>query len=154
MIIKDKEDKINKEKNTLINIQKIPDEIITIIFNYIPYKVKIFLNKFYYLNFHYSITDLIPIRDKENFIREIIRRDYCFVFNQILIEHYEKWIFNIKNYKYKNFIYKNYLYFIKDFCLFNESNKCINILNDFLQKHNLCQNQHKKNTVRNIRWKI
>jgi hypothetical protein len=93
-------------------------------------------------------------RNKENFIRFIIRSNNSFVFQQLLNENYKKWIKDIKNYKFKNFIYKNYIYFLKDFCLFNESIQCLNTLNYFLDKHNLCQNQPKKNTVRNIRWII
>jgi hypothetical protein len=133
---------------------KIPDELIDILFHYIPIKVKILLNKTFYLQYHSFFYENILSRNKENFIRFIIRSNNSFVFQQLLNENYKKWIKDIKNYKFKNFIYKNYIYFLKDFCLFNESIQCLNTLNYFLDKHNLCQNQPKKNTVRNIRWII
>lgn len=146
---------IIKETNLLLKIRnQIPQEIIDIIFHFISFKVKIFLNKHFYYHYHFYIYDFILSRNKENFIRTILRTDNQFVFQQLLTENYLKWIYDIKNYKYKNFAYKSYIYFLKDFCLFNDSFQCSNLLNEFLEKHNLCQNQHKKNTVRNIRWKI
>ena len=153
---KEKEEKEQeKEETFLFKIKnKIPDVLISIIFDYIPIKVKIFLNKSYYFQYHFFFYQNILNRNKENFIRFIIRSDNSFVFEQLLSENYKKWIKDIKNYKYKNFIYKSYIYFLKDFCIIQESFQCINTLNHFLDKHHLCQNQHKKNTVRNIRWKI
>jgi hypothetical protein len=146
---------IDKENQILIILQKkIPDELNNIIFSYIPYKVKTFLNKEYYTQYHHIIRNYILSGNMENYIRDILRRDNDFVFLQLLHENFVKWIFDIKNYKYKNSVYKNYLYFIKDFCLIHDSIRCRNIVNQFLEKHELCQNQHKKNTVRNIRWRI
>jgi hypothetical protein len=144
-----------KEEKLLVEIQKkIPDVLITIIFTYIPVKVKIFLNKYYYLSFHYTIYNYISTRNTESYIRDTIRRDNLFVFKYILHDNYNKWINKIKNYKYKNMVFKNYLYFIKDFCIQQDSVKCLQYLNEFMEKFHLGQNQHKKNTVRNIRWKI
>jgi hypothetical protein len=146
---------VEKESKILNELQKnIPDDINTIIFTYLPIKVKIFLNKYYYLSFHYFIYEYISTRNIESYIRDTIRRDNLFVFKYILQDNYTKWINKIKNYKYKNMIFKNYLYFIKDFCLQQDSVKCLNYLNEFMEKFHLGQNQHKKNTVRNIRWKI
>jgi len=135
-------------------INSLPCELIDLIFDYLSIRVKIFLTKEFYYQYHLHFYESILIRNKECFIRFILRSDNYFVFKQLLSENYEKWINNIKNYKYKNFSYKNYIYFLKDFCIFNDSFQCSNILCEFLKKHNLCQNQHKKNTVRNIRWKI
>ena len=52
-----------------------------------------------------------------------------------------------------NIIYKNYIYFIKDFCIENNSEKCRITINNFLEKLGLCKNQHKKNIIKHIRWK-
>ena len=144
-----------KEINLLLEMQKkIPDELISIIFGYFPLRVKIFLNKYYYLLHHHVIYNYISTRNTESYIRDIIRRDNVFVFKHILHDNYHKWINKIKNYKYKNMVFKNYLYFIKDFCIQQDSVKCLYYLNEFMEKFHLGQNQHKKNTVRNIRWRI
>jgi hypothetical protein len=151
----EKDEKDEKEEKILINLQvKIPDVLLLIIYSYLPVKVKILLNKNYYNMYHYKFYDYILSRDIESYIRDIIRRDLFFVFKYILNENYQRWTNKIKNYKYKNLVYKNYLYFIKDFCIEQDSVKCLCYLNDFMVKFHLGQNQHKKNTVRNIRWKI
>jgi hypothetical protein len=88
----------------------------------------------------------------EHYIRNIIYRDFDFIFTQIIQENYLKWI-DMKQYMYKNVIYKNYIYFIKDFCIENNSEKCRIMLNNFLDKLGLCKNQHKKNINKHIIWK-
>ena len=113
----------------------------------------LFLNKKNYINNHYLLRPIILKNKIENYIRDMIRRDYDLVFEQILLENYKRWL-EIKHYMYKNIIYKNYIYFIKDFCIENESNKCRSLINLFLKEHGLCQNQHKNNIIKNKRWKI
>jgi hypothetical protein len=142
-----------KEKQLLQKVSRLPNELIDMIYSYVPFKVKTFLNKYSYIHYHHLLRPMILKGNMENYIRDMLRRDCDFVFHHLLNENFAKWIFEIKNYKYKNNIYTNYLYFIKDFCLIQESTKCRNILNDFFKIHDLCKNQHKKNTVRNIRWK-
>lgn len=89
---------------------KLPDEILSIVKSYIRPSSLIFLNNNYYNKYHYLIKYLIPKNQFENYIRNIIRRDYDFVFQQILHDNFIKWL-NIKQYIYKNIMYKNYLYF-------------------------------------------
>lgn len=141
------------EEDVLQKIDKLPDELIRIIYSYLPIRVITFLSKDLYIHNHHLISEYILKGNRENYIRDIIRRDHGFVFSHLLNENFIKWIFEIKNYKYKTTIYNNYLYFVKDFCLIHESTKCRNIIHDFFLKHELCKNQHKKNHVRNIRWK-
>ena len=146
---------VKEEKVFLQKIQeKIPQELIDIIYSYLPYRVKTFLNRTNYIHYHHFIRENILATNMENYIRDMVMRDNAFVFKILLHENFIRWIFDIKNYKYKNITYNNYLYFIKDFCLIHDSNKCINIIQQFLEKLDLCKNSHKKNTSRNIRWKI
>ncbi len=154
----DKNDKnnyneIDNRKNLFNYINRLPDEMKNIIFDYIPLTSLIFTNKTNYINYHYLLKlKLVPKTLKENYIRDIIRRDLEFVFERILHENFKKWLL-IKHFIYKNIIYGNYIYFLRDFCLMNESNKCRLILNKFLEEIGLCKNQHKKNTSKHIRWK-
>jgi hypothetical protein len=146
---------IMNEEFFLQKINKIlPDELINIIKEYLPIESIIFLTKKNYISYHSFIRiRLIPKKNIENYIRDIIRRYNNFVFNMILEENYLKWL-NIKHYIYKNIFYKNYIYFLKDFCIENESHKCRILINTFLFEHGLCQNQHKNNIHKNKRWKI
>jgi hypothetical protein len=139
-------------KNIFCYIDKLPFYIINEIKKYISNKSLIFVNHTKYTINHYLIRTLIPSNKFESYIRNILYRDFDFVFKQIIQENYLNW-FEIKGYMYKNIIYKNYIYFIKGFCIENNSEKCRIIINDFLEKLGLCKNQHKKNIIKHIRWK-
>ena len=142
----------NNSENIFSYINKLPIDLVNEIKKYISNKNLIFTNKKKYTLNHYLIKDLIPIMNYELYIRNIVYRDFYFVFTQIIQENYLKW-FDMKQYMYKNVIYKNYIYFIKDFCIQNNSENCRIILNNFLDKLGLCKNQHKKNINKHIIWK-
>jgi hypothetical protein len=151
--IQNKNDNDNdKNDNIFYHINKLPFFIVNEIKQYISEQKLIFVNRKNYINLHYLIRYQIPSINFEHYIRTIVYRDFDFVFQQIVQENYLKW-FEIKEYTYKNNIYKNYVYFIKGFCIENNSEKCRIFLNDFLEKLGLCKNQHKKNIIKHIRWK-
>jgi hypothetical protein len=132
------------------NTFKLPDDVIRYIFEFIPLKTLVFTNKTNYNLYHSLIKKYII--NYENYIRDTIRRDNSFVFHKIIEENYMKWI-NIKKYSYQNTIYANYMYFVVDYCTENLSTRCRNEVTEFLKEHGLCQNQHKKNISKHIRWK-
>jgi hypothetical protein len=140
-------------KFNLNYINLLPDAIISIIYEYIPTYITIFLTKKDYLLNHIHIGNFIPIQQKENYIRTILRQDNKFVFNLLLIENTQNWI-NIKKYYYKNYIYNNYLFFLKAYCIDNESYNCLDCLQLLIEELGLSKNQHKKNHYKYIRWKI
>jgi hypothetical protein len=142
----------NHSKNIFYYINKLPIDLVNEIKKYIPNKNLIFTNNKNYMLNHYLIKNLIPKMKLEYYIRNIVYRDFDYVFSQIIQENYLKWI-DIKQYLYKNVIYKNYIYFIKHFCIENNSEKCRVMLNNFLDKVGLCKNQHKKNINKHIIWK-
>lgn len=131
-------------------ITSLPDVLIQIIQDYIPRKRLVFLNKEYYIFYHPFIKNMILKKEYENYIRDTVRRDHYFVFEQITRENFKRWL-SIRNYRYKNSIYSSYIYFLKDFCLVNDSTNCRNFLNTFLKEQGIGKNQHKKNVVKNIR---
>ena len=143
---------IQNQYNIFYYINKLPFFLINEIKKYIPNKNLIFINHINYISNHYLIRNLIPKNNFEIYIRHIIYRDFDFVLKQIIQENYLKW-FEIKQYMYKNIIYKNYIYFIKDFCIEHNSEKCRIMLKFFLEKLGLCKNQHKKNINKHIIWK-
>jgi hypothetical protein len=137
--------------NIFLNkIYNLPDEIIIKIKEYLPKKYLIFTSKENYILYH-SLTKKM-IKNYENYIRDIIRRDNNFVFEFIVEENYKKW-YEIKQYKYKNMIFKNYLYFLINYCIENDCNNCRNVISNFFEKHGFGKNLHKKNVVKYIRWK-
>jgi hypothetical protein len=139
-------------ENIFNYISKLPIDLINEIKKYIQNKIFIFTNNKNYILNHYLIRNLIPKMKFEHYIRNIIYRDFDYVFSQIVQENYLKW-FDMKQYLYKNVIHKNYIYFIKHFCIENNSEKCRIMFNIFLDKLGLCKNQHKKNINKHIIWK-
>lgn len=139
-------------KDLLKNIDKLPLELVDIVYSYIPKSVTIFLSKQNYIKDHHLIRKLINKRNIEQYIRTMIRQDNDFVFKQLLVENYNRWL-NMKNYYYKECIYANYLNFLDSYTIDNESTKCRKILINFIEEEGLGKNQHKKNRYRYIRWK-
>jgi len=82
----------------------------------------------------------------------MVRQDNDFVFKQLLVENYQRWL-NMKKYYYKESIYSNYINFLDSYAIDNESTKCRKIIQDLFEELGLSKNQHKKNTIRYIRWR-
>ena len=131
----------------LLNL--LPEEIVDMIKHYIPVQCLLLLSKTHYVTVHSLLRRFIKPINIEKYIRSTVKRDHCFVFKKILRENYERW-FNIKEYRYKNQLFSNYIYFIKAFCIENESINCYEVLNLFLEELGLGKNLHKKNISRNI----
>ena len=93
----------------------------------------------------------IKTNQYENYIRAMIRRDNNFVFEYLIRENFEKWLF-FKKYTYKRTLFANYIYFLLEYSIENESEKCKQIVNKYIINSCLSKNQHKKNTCKNIRW--
>jgi hypothetical protein len=131
-------------------ISDLPNDIIELIKEFIPREKLVFVNTTYYKLYHHNIKKLIPLYD--NFIRDMIRRDNEFVFERIIEENIKIWL-KKKEYVYKNMIFNNYIYFIMNYCIENNSDRCREILKIYLSKGDLCRNLHKKNVVKYIKWK-
>jgi len=132
----------------IININKLPEDLINVIKEFIPLHIFVFIDKTHYILYHSVIKKYIC--NYENYIRDVIKRDNDFVFERIVNENESKWV-KITNYLYKNMIFKNYAYFVINYCIENDSISCIKIMNVFLKKLGLCKNLHKKNIIKYIR---
>lgn len=145
---------IKEEEEELLKYTvKLADELIGLIYEYIPRIVKVFLSKQMYLEDHWLIRNYINKMNIEKYIRTIIRQDNSFVLNQLLIENIKKWLY-MKKYYYKNCIYANYLIFLDSYSLENESTKCRQLILSLLEELGLTKNRFKKkNIIRYIRWK-
>jgi hypothetical protein len=131
-------------------IKKLPDDLISCIYNFIPKNILVFTNRENYNLYHIYLKK--DITNYENYIWDTIRRDNHFVILKIIEENFKIWI-KICDYMYKNMIFKNYVYFIIYYCMENDSNKCKDVIMDFLEQKRFGKNLHKKNIVKYIRWK-
>ncbi len=139
------------EKSLLQHINILPQELIELIKEYIPHIVYVFLNKEYYYKYHYLFSEYIKSQS-ELYIRSMIRQDNNFVINKLFYESSYHWL-SMRDYYYKDCIYMNYLYFLLHYSIDNESEKCVKLLNYLIKELGLVKNQHKKKTIRYIRWK-
>ena len=132
-----------------IEINKLPDELIKYIYDFIPLYNLINLNKQFYNLYHKHIK--INKRLYDNYIRNIIRNDNFFVFETLLNENRIYWNKTTKIF-YKNLIFSNYIYYLLHIIkLYNASN-CQNILKEQIKK--ISTNEYKKKiTINSIRWK-
>jgi len=138
--------------NLLKSVGRLPDELIDIIYSYIPKIVTIFLTKKSYKEEHSLIKRYINNKNIENYIRTMIRQDNDFVLKHLLVENYNRW-WDMKKYYYKSCIYTNYVAFLESYAIENESNKCRILIINFFEELGLRKNQHKKNIIRYIRWR-
>ena len=140
-------------KHLLNNINKLPNELVSLIETYVPQIVKIFWSKALYSANHKLIQQYISTHNKntEEYIRSIIRKDYDFVFSHLLVNNLDRWT-NLKDYLNRDCIYINYLVFLDNYCLDHDSQKCKQLLQQILEKLGLSKNQHKKNLIKYIKW--
>ncbi len=142
----------NDKNDFFKNVDSLPEVLIDIIHSYIPKVVTIFLTKENYLKDHHLIRQKIDKRKIEQYIRCMVRQDNDFVFKQLLVENYQRWS-NMKKYYYKESIYSNYINFLDSYAIDNDSSKCRKIIQELFEELGLSKNQHKKNTIRYIRWR-
>jgi len=129
----------------------LPTDIKLIIWEYLSSYDKIFLNKKYYLLYNNLIDSIIITGRYENYIRDIIKKDYSFIFKPLLNRKFMNWII-MHNYKYGDIIYTDYIHFILYYSSFHKSYNCNNILNLELQLLGLKKDWRKNNRNRNNKW--
>ena len=99
----------------LYYITLLGDDILNLIYSYIPPASLYLLTKSQYILHHEAIA-LIPSKHAyHNFIRDVIRNKRDYVFSQIVKEHLFIW--NTWNlYRFQNSTYNNYAGYILQFC--------------------------------------
>lgn len=132
-----------------MNLCELPDDIIRLIQEYVPHRLWCQTNRANYIAYHTSLSNLIPMY--ENYVRDTIRRDMGYVFEQIVRENMDRWLKN-RQYRYKNMKFNGYIHFIIYFCIENNAEHCRQWLMDYLESRQLCKNLYKKNVVRYIKW--
>lgn len=155
-------------------INRLPDELINIIKEYLPKNVLFYTSKknfenyyinfrlFNSLNFQDKKTNILNIENdyfirknyflilKSNYISNdqyitmLIRNGYDYILNTIIINKYNHWK-NIKNYYYKGNKYPSYIIFLESLCIKYNSNKCRLVI------RNLCDSKLRKKRYKKIK---
>jgi len=122
----------NKHPFDFKNVLKLPEDIINVIKEYVPIKYFICTNKKNYYLHHSIIKQNIVGNQFESYVRDIIRRDNDMAFSEIIKENIQLWN-KVRSYEYKHHTYDNYLYFLLDYCIENDSNKCRIIIKEYIK---------------------
>ncbi len=111
-------------------IDKLPLELLEIIFNHIPNSYKIFINKEFYIKYNGLIVSRIG--NFQSYMRDIIRFDCVYPFTFILNRNLHYWI-STNKFTFNKIVYDNFLSYLMEYARKNKANKCLNILNLELQ---------------------
>lgn len=104
-------------------MNKLPLELLDIIFYYLPDISKLRLNKYYYKKYHKMIMNFIKKGQCESYVRCMVRQDNEFIMKHLIRENYTRWI-KINNYYDGGLEFNNYISFLKYYCCENNSEKC------------------------------
>jgi len=131
-------------------MEKLPNDIILEVKQYIPYNLLYNINKTNFNKYYSEIINNYSLKNKnfKKYILNIIKKDCIFQFKILINHNFTIWL-NTKKWIFKNTTHFNYLEFMKYICIENNSNKCLEILNKKLNKS--CKKKY-KNTSKNIVW--
>lgn len=135
----------------LIYIILLPDELIQVIWDkYINPLNKIWVNKENYIKYHNLIVP--NIKNFNNYIRDLIRLDYDYVFNILLNEQFILWIHKNKIIKYQNILFKNYINYINFLINKYQSGKIKTIVINKLKENNIGKIWQENYVITKKRW--
>ena len=143
--------KNNKKKNKdlLVQINKLPDVLINEIYCFIPKSTLLLTNKTHYRIEHPYIYNHIIKNKLEHYIRAMVKQDNDFVLHHILLDRCVMWI-EIKDYYYEECVYNNYIYFLYVYSIDKKATKCSELIKNTIDKLGLNKNQHKKKPYKYI----
>jgi|MDSZ01.2.fsa_nt_gb hypothetical protein len=105
-----------------------PKEILNIIWEYLPNKSKVVLNKHYYEKYHYIVEECYktPLKFYITYIRKILRTDLNYIFHVLLKDNYTKWKKIKSNKIIKDTKSNNFLDCLNQLCIEYNASKCRN----------------------------
>ena len=67
------------------------EDVLDIIFSFMPIESKIFLNKTYYNKYHHRVKDLIEKKDYLKYLEDMVKHNCTFVLTKIFDEEFHNW---------------------------------------------------------------
>jgi hypothetical protein len=148
---------MNKYTSNSLLLRKIsllPEELVRVIYDFIPNQVLLWTCREKYYQHHSLVKGLLTL-NYDTYIRNVLRNDFHVLFEAIMREDFENWVNNTK-YKYGMFVYTNQYTFLLDFSRENSSTKCSDLLMTRLLDNFPAVNKHDKNKfkkkTKNIGW--
>lgn len=126
-------------------INNLPKDLKNFIFDYLSGLDTIFLNR----NYFEKNNQILNLLRNNRYIFFILRKDFDFIFIRILERKKFSWIFDYKyetNFSYRNIKYLSFLEFMVDYSIFNNSPKCIKLLENLISDH-ITIKRHKRKSI-------
>ena len=126
-------------------INNLPKDLKNYIFDYLSGLDTIFLNR----NYFEKNNQILNLLRNNRYIFFILRKDFDFIFIRILERKKFSWIFDYKhetNFSYRNIKYLSFLEFMVDYSIFNNSPKCIKLLENLISDH-ITIKRHKRKSI-------
>ena len=142
---------MDKERVCLSRINRLPEELVREIYDYLPGLTKMVLSKTLYNKYHSCVKrSITSLNLYDNYVRDMIRQDFSFIFHSICTENLKSW-FKPKKCTYKNKTFASYFDLLENLCIETDSTKCRNVLKEVFENSGLSKNRHKKNIVKIIK---
>ena len=128
----------------------IPEEIIKIIYEFLPIsKKKLLTKKSFNLYYYVNNKDKKINKMYTKYLKFLIQKK-CYIHIDIIMHIFCGKFLSIKKWKYKHKTYPNFLVYLKDYALKNNSQKCYELIKHLLEPSK--KNIYKRIRTRNIRW--
>jgi len=142
---------MDTERACLSRINRLPEELVREIYDYLPGLTKMLLSKTLYNKYNFCAKRAIACSNLyDNYVRDMIRLDFSFIFHSICTENLKSW-FKPKKCTYKNKTFATYSDLLENLCIETDSTKCRNVLKEVFENSGLSKNRHKKNIVKIIK---
>jgi hypothetical protein len=106
-------------------MERVPEDVLPIIFSYINPIYKYNLNKILFRDF-YKELNIKKIYGNHSYIRNVLRSDLNFIFNNMCNIKWNNWV-SLKNWRYKNWKFANFTQYILYLINYHQSHKCKDI---------------------------
>lgn len=146
---------INYE-NFLIYLNILPDDLLYLIWKFIPVQSRIWFNKTLYYKSYIMYTKELLANNKlyTNYLRFLIRKDLHIPLNLNFKENFDIFKLNNKRYFYKNNKFQNFTEFLFYYSDENESNKCKQIIRKYykINKQSSVGYRFKNKKIKENKW--
>lgn len=132
---------------------ELPEDMIGEIYKYIPITTLYTLNKQLFTRYYQIITDNYTVNSTvfQNYMRHLIRRDCNFQMIYLLRYNFLKWNKPL-SWKYKQNTFPSYIIFLRLLCNHHNSQKCKNLITEYLERSLSNKKRHKKIRSKNTKW--
>ena len=135
------------------SIDQLPEDMLGEIYEYIPITTRYVLNKSLFARYYQIIVSSYTTNGVifQRYIRHIIRQDCNFQLVYLLQDNFLKWN-KPRSWKYKQNTFPCYIVFLRLLCNDYNSQRCKNLINEYLERSICNKKIHKKIRSKNTKW--